>query len=262
MTSRFGGRAALIGALSYALPLVVFAASAAGFAPGELWLSKTEANAGDTVKVFTVLYDSSDTSIEGDVDFIVDSDSIQTEHFKLGAGESQMYSADWVATEGAHTFSAQLKNVSGVGALSASASNAVKISVAKSAPSLTSTYINVANSFIASTSPAVANIVQQIASTTEGWRQAGADWLSSALYTDQALASSTSPEPEVLGTSTIAVQNTAQQGGIWTTLKHVALTALLYIFNLRILFYLSLLVVLYVLYKIVRAIFGLRRPHG
>src|SRR5512141_2341625 len=100
-------------AVSLLLPTCVFAAIPAGFAPGALWLSKTEASAGETIKVFTVLYDSSANPLEGDLDFIVDGDSIQTLHFKLGAGESQMLSADWVAEEGVHTFSAALNNVSG-----------------------------------------------------------------------------------------------------------------------------------------------------
>jgi hypothetical protein len=116
---------------------------------------------------------------------------------------------------------------------------------------------------ISSSSPTVQNIVQTVASTTENWRQAGADFLSKALYTDQVLAmDSRKPEPEVLGTSTSNVisSSTAQKGGFFGSVWRYILQALLFIFTIKLLFYFALLIVIYILYKIIRAIFSGRRP--
>ena len=68
-----------------------FASAAAGFAPGSLWLSKTEAKAGETLKIFTVVYDSGLSPIEGDVVFTVDAKNAGTRHFKLNAGNADSF---------------------------------------------------------------------------------------------------------------------------------------------------------------------------
>jgi hypothetical protein len=245
-------------ALSFALPQ--------GFAPASLWLSTTEATAGETIKVYSVLYNSSAVVFEGDIDFTADAESIQTLHFKLSPGETQIFSADWSAIAGEHAFSAQLKNIPSASVGGPTVTNTIKIAVATSTPSIAQTYLDAANNLLASTSPGLASFASSVASTTESWRQSGVDWLAKALYTDQSIASS-SDEPVadsnkglVLGTSTYSGSGEAA-GGIWSTLKRAALTVLLYIFNIRILFYLSLLLVLYVLYKVIRALFTLRRPH-
>jgi hypothetical protein len=245
--------------LSFALPQ--------GFAPASLWLSTTEATAGENIKVYSVLYNSAADAFEGDIDFEADGESIQTLHFKLGAGETQIFSADWSATAGEHAFSAQLKNVPSGSVGGPAVTNTVTIVVASSSPSVTQTYLNAANDFLASTSPGLASFAADIASTTESWRQAGADWLSKELYTDQSTAASasstagTTEDGLVLGTSTYR-QSAQVSGGLWGTIKHALLTVLLYICTIQILFYLALLALLFILYKIVRALFTLRRPDG
>jgi hypothetical protein len=245
--------------LSFALPQ--------GFAPGSLWLSTTDASAGQTIKVYSVLYNSSAHDFEGDIDFEADGESIQTLHFKLDPGETRIFSADWSAVAGRHSFSAQLKNVPSGSVAGPSVTDTVTLTVAASAPSIAQTYLTAANDFLASTSPGLASFAAGIASTTESWRQAGADWLSKELYTDQstaASASSTAGAAEdglVLGTSTYR-QSAEASGGLWSALKHILFTVLLYICTIQILFYLALLVLIFILYKIVRALFTLRRPNG
>ena len=249
--------------MSYALPLVVFASAAAGFAPGSLWLSKTEAKAGETLKIYTVVYDSSPSAIEGDVVFTVDAKDAGTQHFKLNAGETQIVSSDWKAVAGTHTFSASLKNVSGIAGVANTQTNSTNITVADAPPSPIAQYTNVVTNIITSSSPAVQNIFQTVASTTEGLRQAGVEWLNKALFTDQSLAADArKPDPEVLGTSTSNVisSSTAQKGGFFGSVWRYILQVLLFIFTIKLLFYIALLVVIYVLYKVIRAIFSGRRP--
>src|SRR3989338_5431696 len=221
MASRFRHSLLLLCIMSYALPLVVFAsAAAAGFAPGSLWLSKTEAKAGETLKLYTVVYDSSPSSIEGDVVFTIDAKNIETKHFKLNAGETQIVSADWRAAAGTHTFGASLKNVSGTTGIANTQTNLVNITIADAPPSPIAQYTNVVTNIIASSSPAVQNVFQTVASTTEGLRQAGVEWLNKALFTDQSLAASAGrPNPEVLGASTsnLASPRTSEKVGFLAT---------------------------------------------
>lgn len=249
--------------MSYALPGIVFASAAAGFAPGSLWLSKTEAKAGETLKIYTVVYDSSSSNIEGDVVFTVDAKDAGTQHFKLNAGETQIVSSDWKAIAGTHTFGASLKNVTGVAGAANTQTNSTNITIADAPPSPIAQYSNVVTNIISSSSPAVQNIVQSVASTTENWRQAGVDFLSKALYTDQVLATDNRrQEPAVLGTSTSNVisSSTAKKSGFFGSVWRYILQALLFIFTIKLLFYFALLVVVYILYKIIRAIFSERRP--
>ena len=253
------------------LPFAAFAAAGnlpAGFAPGSLWLSKTEATSGDALKIYTVVYDSSVSPIEGDVVFNVDAKAIDTQHFKLAAGETQILSSGWTAAAGTHTFGASLKNISGVSdAVSNAETNSVSVTVAEAAPSPLTQYSNVVTNIIASSSPTVQNIAQTIFNTTEDWRQAGSDYLSKALYTDQTPATGartpgTSSKPEVLGTSTSnIISSSTVKNGMFGSLWRSILQGLLYVFNIKILFYILLLITLYILYKIVRAFFSERRPY-
>ena len=239
------------------------ASAAAGFAPGSLWLSKTEAVAGETLKIYTVVYDSSPSAVEGDIVFTVDAKNIETKHFKLNAGETQIVSADWRAVAGTHTFGASLKNLSGATDIANTQTNTVNITVADAPPSPIAQYTNVVTNIISSSSPAVQNVFQTVASTTEGFRQAGVEWLNKSLFSDQSLATSADwPDPEVLGTSTSNVisSSTAQKSGLFATAWRYLLQALLFVFTVKLLFYFALLVVTFILYKIIRAVFAERRP--
>src|SRR3989344_5149650 len=244
MASRFRRSLLLLCMMSYALPLVVFASAAAGFAPGSLWLSKTEAKAGETLKIYTVVYDSSASSIEGDVVFTVDAKDAGTQHFKLNAGETQIVSSDWKAVAGTHTFGASLKNISGAADIANMQTNPVNITIADAPPSPIAQYTDVVTNIIASSSPTVQNIFQAVASTTEGLRQAGVEWLNKSLFSDQSLSTSAvRPNPEVLGTSTsnIISSSAAQKGGFFGSVWRYILQAPLLIFTIKLLFYAAFL---------------------
>lgn len=252
------------------LPLVASAEGnliSAGFAPGSLWLSKTEARAGETLKIFTVVYDSSASPIEGDIAFVVDETKLGTQHFKLAAGETQILSHEWKAAAGAHTFSATIENVTGASSIAQTQTDVVAIRVAEAAPSPIAQITNTAANVLASSSPLVQNVANTVFNTTEDWRQAGSDFLSKALYTDAAYTPpvgtvAAADNGEILGTSTLkaTASSATSSGGIVGSLWHSILRALLLVFNIKIFFYIALLVVLYILYRVVRAVFTLRRP--
>jgi hypothetical protein len=251
------------------LPIIALAASpAAGFQTGSLWLSQTEARSGDALKIFTVVYDSSASPMQADVEFDLDGHALTTSHVSLNAGETQLVSADWSATAGEHTFTAALKNVSGVsGALASTQTNSVALSVVAAPPSPMAQYTSVVNNVIASSSPVVQNIFQTVASTTEGWRLAGEQAVSSALAkADGASATSTASHGQVLGAQIYKAPpsggggaSTPTQSGFFGNAWRLFLTGLLYVFQIQILFYIVLLLIIYILFKLFQAFWRERR---
>jgi len=97
--------------LTPSLSLVSADSLSAGFAPNSVWLSRTNALAGDSINIFSVLYNSSDSSIIGDLVFTVDGISVGTKSFTVGSGETQIESLPWTARVGKHTISAKIEKV-------------------------------------------------------------------------------------------------------------------------------------------------------
>ncbi len=250
--------------LAVILPNLSFALQTdvtAGFAPGSLWLSKTSATAGETVKIYTVVYDSSDSAIEGDVVFYVDTKESDAKHFKLAAGETQVLSSSWTALAGTHTFGASIKNISGVNdTISNSTTNSVSVQVAAAPVSSVAQYANIVSNIISSSSPAVQNITQTVFGATEGLRRAGSNFLSKALSAG-ATTSASSSAKRPGRTDALAPRAPAENSGVLASLWHSILVALLFVFNVQMLFYIALLFVLYIVYKIVRALFSEPRPY-
>jgi hypothetical protein len=247
-------RALAITLLFFALPVCATAATVpAGFAPGALWLSSTAATSGDSLKMYTVIYDSTGSPVSGDVQFEVDSSHLQTVHFSLAAGQSQIVSADWTAVAGAHSFTATLKNVSGLsGELAQATTNTASIIVTPAAPSPITQYQNTVTNLYASSSPQVQTIVQNIANATEGARTAGEQYVANAL----ASASKPQSSGQVLGAETFRSPAAAASAApsIFNTLWRAVLTALLYVFRMQILFYIALAVVIYICFKILQGL--------
>src|SRR3989344_11279 len=75
----------------------------AGFAPNSVWVSKNNVTAGKSVNIYTVLYNSSDEPISGDLTFLVDSTAIGTKNFTVSSGETKIESYPWQALVGTHT---------------------------------------------------------------------------------------------------------------------------------------------------------------
>src|SRR3989344_4394587 len=96
------------------LPLLAFAASGdipAGFAPTSIFASQTNIVAGDTISLFSVLYNSSGNALTVDVVFTIDGAAVGTKRISLDAGATQTPSISWTATAGSHAASAHLENI-------------------------------------------------------------------------------------------------------------------------------------------------------
>lgn len=248
---------ALIGAFLLT-PLVALAAPGdipAGFAPSSVFASKTSITAGDTVSLFSVLYNSSADELTLDVVFTIDGTSVGTKHVALAAGETQTPSVSWTSIEGTHTASAHLENVvgsdSGISLLNDKADTLTLTVAAPPPPSATVQAVNTVTSVIASSTPFVSNVANNVFNLTESVRQGAIDALENQLSN----TASAAPKGQVLGAETSVGQEEnapAQKSSLFSSLWQRVLEGLLFICRLQVLFYLILLFVVFLLYKLLR----------
>lgn len=249
-------------------PLLVSAASGdipAGFAPTSVFASKTNIASGDSVSIFTVIYNSSADNLTGDVVFTVDGTAIGTKHFSLQSGETQTPSVNWSAVKGAHTASARIENVVGSSDAQISLLNdkadTITLTVAAPPPSspTTAAVQNVTN-IVQNTAQSAAPAAQSVFNSLENLRQNAVHTLTAQLAS--APASTAKPKGQVLGAQTYNAPSdsvsTTTKPGIFGAAWRFILQILLYVCQIQWLFYLVLLIVIYILYKLVRTIFAER----
>ena len=254
-------------ALLFAAALLPLAASAAsggipaGFAPTSIFASETNIASGDTISLFSVLYNSSADTLTADVVFTVDGTAVGTKHVSLDAGATQTPSVTWSAATGSHTASAHLENIVSSAGEGASISNdkadTITLTVAPPPPpSPTVAAIANVTDVVQNAAPAA----QTAFNSLENLRENAVNTLTQQLAASS--ASSTKPNGQVLGAETYNAPasdtSSSGGGGIFSALWQWILQILLYVCQIQWLFYLMLLVVLYILYKLVRTIFAER----
>lgn len=85
-----------------------------GFVPGNLWFSKTPSTVGETVKIYTMVWNGSSDDVSGTVSFFDNDTLIEKQSFILaGAGSSKILSVSWKVGEGYHKIYAQITESSG-----------------------------------------------------------------------------------------------------------------------------------------------------
>jgi hypothetical protein len=237
-------------------PTFAFAAIQAGFPTAPLWLSKTDIIDGESIVIYTVLYNSSEESLTGDVEFLVDGELIGTKGVSAAAGTTQIVSEDWTAKEGSHAFSARL--VGADAALTSTVTGTTTVSVAAKPPPPEPVVKTIAaagalEQAIASTTP----VVQEFASTTFATTESIREKAVSAL---EKLASSTAPQGEVLGAAdeqpVSAEENAAASFDIGSWIQNIwqaILGALLFVARSPLWFYIAAAFVLFLIIQFVRA---------
>lgn len=246
------------------LPYIASAETiSAGFPPHSLWLSKMNASAGENIHIYTVVFDSGTSSVTGQIDFFVDDASIATRDFKLAAGESSIISTDWTAQVGTHSFTAridELKDSETGQPISISNASAGSISLAVSPPlppSPVAAAVSSAQATFASTSPVVIQTASNIVQRAESVRKSAVSALQGALQ-KASKSGTNAPQGFVLGTSTKATQ-TASPGSLFPNIWQAILQGLLFVCQIQWLFYVALLAIIYILYKLMRTYFRERR---
>ncbi|PIR88056.1 MAG: hypothetical protein COU10_01245 [Candidatus Harrisonbacteria bacterium CG10_big_fil_rev_8_21_14_0_10_45_28] len=95
--------------LAFLLPTLVFANQDFGFLKQNLWVSPDPFFSGETVRVYTVIFNGGDTDISGKVGFFDNNESVGEVDFSLaGSGRLRDVWFDWPASEGEHRLSAKI----------------------------------------------------------------------------------------------------------------------------------------------------------
>ena len=262
------------------------AAVKAGFPPQPLWLSKEQAIAGETVTIFTVLYNESEKTVGGNLVFTVDGQRVASLAFGLDAGKSSIQSAQWKATAGNHTISALIENASDTGlnqtvALVSEKAGSITLAVAEPPPpsSVTqafSTVSNIAGSIASTSLPLITSAVESVYGATEAFRTNAVAYFKEKVdgemidLRNQSLVTSGGSEGKVLSAETESASNgTSNASGFesaasaatpFSQVSQAAASAALFFFDSRALFYLALiLLALGTLYWLARKV---RRPQS
>ena len=264
------------------LPSWSEAAVRAGFPSQPLWLSSEQATAGDSVTIFTVLYNESAKAVGGNLVFTVDGQRIASLTFSLDAGKSSIQSAQWKATAGNHTISALIESASDtdldqVITLSNEKAGSITLAVAEPPPpsqviQAVSTVSNIAGSIASTSLPLITSAVESVYGATEAFRtNAVAYFKEKAADDSPPNAASEEPRGNVLSAETKSASGgTPNVSGFASTssatatsfsqLSQVAASAALFFFDSRPLFYLVLiLLALGTLYWLARKV---RRPQS
>jgi hypothetical protein len=247
-----------------ALPVLAHAQTSglqAGFAPGSIWLSRSNVVAGDTVNINAVLYNSSENPLSGDLIYYIDGVSIGIKKFTLAAEESKIISTSWTAKAGAHSISARIGNTLNttanvLAAVQNQTTGDIKVIIADPpAPSPAVQALNTVTSAIQngvmSGVPAVMGIANTLLDATEAIREDA----KSALEKRLATSSDANPARPENGVEKNAVSSGTATGGETSTLSKAVramAAAGLVVVSSKTLFYFSLALVLLLLIQILR----------
>src|SRR3989344_719123 len=245
----------LLALLFISLPAFSFAQTLeAVFPPQSIWVSNTKATAGDTVEIFTVVYNGSGEKLNGTVVFTIDGEKVGAKEFELAEGASVLVSVAWKASAGEHGIAAALEDTSRE--LAQKETAAITITVAEPPPPPPLVNAAVTASEVLSNAAQVATpVVAEIANTAyqliEHLRKDAISRLEQVASPSPS-ASAQREQGTVLGTST----NTSTSENIPSSLsqiKQVAAAAALFALNSKGVFYplflLSLFGLLYLLFR-------------
>ncbi|MDB5238186.1 MAG: hypothetical protein JWM46_456 [Candidatus Kaiserbacteria bacterium] len=217
----------------------------AGFPASSIWLSTTAPLSGQQVTVYAVVYNGTATKLDATLTFSVDTKTLSSMAVSLASGASQIYSSQWVAAEGTHTFSAQLSGttVSDVTKDAGTVSITVAPPPAPSAVQQTVAHTtNVVNNLASTSIPIISKVGQTIYNTTESWREQGL----------AAAQKGAGDVGTVLGTSTqrsFPTLGTQKKTGFMASVY----TVLVMIFASRAIFYpFFLLLILFILWRLMK----------
>lgn len=211
-------RIALLGALfipTFFLPIFAYAQETnipAGFAPTSVWLSRNELVSGADVRVYTVVYNSSASALEGSVSFLIDDAEVGTAPFALLGGDSKILSTVWTPSEGTHSVSAKISSsldskTKESRTLSSSASESLSVTVTPPPPKPAALQaVDTVSNIASSSTPIISSAVAQVTSATEALRTAGETYLtalSSPSTGPTETSSASSRVGSVLGAETV-----------------------------------------------------------
>lgn len=99
---------AFVSILATAFFSVASAAGSIGFVQGNIWYSKDPFFAGDTVRVYSAIFNGQTDDIVGSVTFYDNGEALGSMPFTATSGKLREVWTDWKATTGEHTISAKI----------------------------------------------------------------------------------------------------------------------------------------------------------
>ena len=244
----------LLALLFIFLPAFSFAQTLeAGFPPQSVWVSNTKATAGDTIEIFTVVYNGSGEKLSGTVVFTVNGEKIGAKDFELAEGASALVSAEWKARTGEHRVAAALEDTSAELTQKETATITITVAEPPPPPPLVNAAV-IASEVIADAAQAATPVITEVANTTyefiESLRLEAVSKLEKA-------AGENATAGGVAGTSTASVSGSnegeANSPSGLSQMKQVAAAAALFALNSKGVFYplflLSLFGLLYLLFR-------------
>jgi hypothetical protein len=240
----------------------------AGFPVQSIWISKSSVTEGDSVDIYTAVYNAGSESLRGSVSFRVDTKEIGKKEFQLDAGKAGLLFVSWRATAGPHTFGATIVNASGAKAgegvsLSSGNSGSLSVIVASAPPPSmieqgVKTVVQAANDATSVAAPVIVSAGKSLFDTTELFRKSALEFAKQNQHSKKpGAATSTAParESQIAGAN-IVIPPQNNENSLFSKLSQLAAPAILFTFATPAIFYpflcLVLLAVIYGLGKLVR----------
>lgn len=262
------------------LPTLSFAETglSAGFAPSSVWISRSSVTAGDSVNIFTVIYNSSEEGVSGDLIFLVDEKSIGVKHFTLTSGETQAQSLPWITSSGQHTISAKIENSLSTKTntnqnLASKATGSITVTVKPAPPpppptppsqttQVLNTVVSGVQTGIASSVPVVSSVFQSIYNTTESLRtqaeKALAKQVENKSKTNPTKNSSSTDSASGAISEDSNLEPIKSNGFIPTTQKYLA-GVMFTVVSSKLLFYLALILSIILIFLMLRMVWRERK---
>ena len=230
----------------------------AGFPSQPLWVSKTNATAGETISLFTAVYNGDNEKLLGTVAFTVDGERVGGKDIAIEGGASELISVEWRAIAGEHSIAAMIEGTSI--AIAQKETAAITIIVAEAPPTPLRDAATAASEILAGATRAAAPVISNAANTTYGLVESlRLDAISRLenMATNTTSSQENLATPSIAGTSTSAVtgfsESASSTPSALSQMGKVAATVALVAIKSRALFYplfiLSLFVILYLLFR-------------
>src|SRR3989338_2896732 len=275
-SQRFAGASTFI--LLLAFPFISLAETVnlrAGFAQSAIWMSRSHVVAGESVNIFTVLYNSSENSISGDVVIEVDGSPLGAKNFTLASGETQVVSLPWIAKVGSHALSARMEKVldaktNASAVISDKTTGSITVSIASPPPptpaeQVLNTVTSAIQTGFASTAPAVISAANTVYNAAESLRTQAKSSLEKQLAeTSPAVSSANASKPQRTASDSSAAAATSTSSASPETpilskaMRYMAVAGL-FVVSYKTWFYISLVVMILILIQILRVAFRERR---
>lgn len=246
----------------------------AGFAPNSIWASRTRITAGESVTLYTVLYNSSDAPLVGDAVFMVDGKPVGAKRFSVKAGETTTASVPWSAVLGKHSLSARIEKPAHAdtkqdAAILNKTTDTITIEVAEPPPpppplppspaaqAASAVGSALVNGF-STAAPVVGSAAQKAYAATEALRKKTAAAIEKQLAKNQQQTAASSQQKQTTGNgnagtvadaATVPARPDASPLSILSKIWRTFLQGALFILNITALFYITLVLAVFVVIR-------------